>query len=644
MLHPLSIAEWEVTMKRRINQLLLLMLWMGLLGVLPGYPHNAKAQTKGTGARIIRYDEPGTPRFHMGAVVGVSEYLDVEATGTATITDVQFVSHDVSVCSVTKEQNCWRVDRLKEGTAVITMNCKANDKEVERDLLISSFTRVGSEEELIRGIIVKGATVYYGCSDQEGISSASTEVKENVVADRQAVVMYRCGEYYRMELENDETFGDSEEEWGYVKKNQVRIPVTGVSMLQETSFFEGSTVNLEARILPQLATDPALTFQSSNINVATVNENGLVTGIRAGSAVITAKSQSDPAIYAKCRVTVKPYIPVTGIKLQPNPLVLEDGVSGSFQVQILPANASIQDYTWKIEREDVLCVSSKGRYTAMKPGTTKVTVKTKEGGFTDTSEVTVKPVPALGVSLQSEMSIGVGEMRDLVWRMLPVNATNKKVTWISDDPSIASVDRFGNVTGKRLGSTYIHIRTEEGGFTASCKVTVEIYATDVELKKHSLELTLGKSKKLKAVVTPENCTKKNLVWNSKNQSVVSVTQQGKVTAKETGTAEITVYDRYTGAYDFCLITVKANLAVPRLKVKKKGKGWVLSWSKAARATCYYVYRYSSKKKSYQKVGKVSAKHTRYKIEKPKKGGKYRIRACNKPGREFSKYSKAVTVR
>lgn len=631
-------------MKRRISKLLTILFWVGLFGSISGNLHIANADTKGTGARIIRYDEPGTPRFHMGAVVGVSEYLDVEATGTANITDVQFLSHNTSVCCVTKEQNYWKVDRLQEGTAVITMSCKANNKEVERDLLISSYTRVGTEEEPVRGIILKGATVYYGCSDQERISSASTEIKENVLSDRDALVMYRCGDYYRMELEDDQTFGDSEEEWGYVKKSQVRIPVTGVSMLTETSFFEGHTVDLEPKILPLLATESALTFQSSNTNVAAVDKNGIVTGIQAGSAVITAKSQSDPTKFAKCRVTVKPYIPVTGIDIQPNPLVLDDGVSGSFQVRILPENASIQDYSWKIEQDDILRVSSKGRYTAMKPGNARVTVITREGGFTDTCEVTVKPVPARGVSLQSEMSIGVGEIKDPVWRMVPANATNKKVTWSSDDPSIASVDRFGNVTGKRRGSTYIHIQTEEGGFTASCKVTVDIYVADIELKKHSLELTLGKSKPLTAMVTPEDCTKRNLIWNSKNPSVVTVTQQGRVTAKKTGTAEVTVYDRYTGAYDFCLVTVKANLGTPKLKGKKKGKAYVLSWKKVSRATCYYIYRFHSKKKKYEKIRTVAGQKTKYKIAKSQKGEKYKIRAYYKPNEEFSKYSKVITVR
>ncbi len=630
-------------MKIKIIKLLMLLFWLLVIGGISGNLHTANARTKGTGARIIRYDEPGTPRFHMGAVVGVSEYLDVEATGTADITDVQFVSHDTAICSVTREPDYWKVDRLKEGVAVITMSCKANDKEVERDLLISSYTEVGTEEEPVRGILLKGATVYYGCSDQEGISSASTEIKENVTADRQALVMFRCGEYYRVELENDETFGDSEEEWGYVKRSQVKIPVTGVSMLAEAAFFEGRTVDPGVKIQPELATDQTLTFQSSNTNVATVNAAGIVTGIHAGSAVITAKSQSDPTKLAKCRVTVKPYIPVTGIKIQPNPLVLDDGVSGKFQVQIQPENASIQDYSWKIEREDILRVTSKGRYTAMKPGFTRVTVKTKEGGFTDTCEVTVKPVPAQGVSLQNEMNIGVGEIREPVWRMVPVNATNKKVTWTSDDPAIASVDRFGNVMGRKMGSTCIRIQTEEGGFTASCKVTVDIYVADIELKRHSMELTLGKSRKLKVGVTPDNCTKKNLIWNSRNPSVVTVNHEGNITARKTGTAEITVYDRYTGAYDFCLVTVKANLATPKLKVKKKGKKRILSWKKIKRATCYYVYRYSSKSKSYQKIRTVSAKHTRYKIVKSKKRKKYKIRACYKPNGEFSKYSKVITV-
>jgi len=160
--------------KRRM--LSLLVVCALFLGSLSG-ANIAKAGTIGKGARIIVYGEEGQARFHLGDVVGDSVQLTAEATGEKELTNIQFTSSNTSVCGITKVGAYWEVTRLKEGTAVITMTCKVDDDDVERSLLMSNLTPVGSDEELVTGVIKNGTTVYYGCSDVASITSKSTEIK-----------------------------------------------------------------------------------------------------------------------------------------------------------------------------------------------------------------------------------------------------------------------------------------------------------------------------------------------------------------------------------------------------------------------------------------------------------------------------------
>lgn len=604
---------------------------------------SVKAEKTGSGARIILFDEPEQARFHLGGVVGFTQNVTAEPTGEKQLSEIEFSTSNPSVCSITKKENYWELQRLTEGTSIIRMTCKADGDEVVRTLLVSSYVEVGTEDEPVMGIIKGGTTVYYGCTDQEDATSASTEIKATTQNDMQAVVAYRCLDYYRVELD-EETFGDSGEEWGYVKKSQVRIPVTGISGKEDAVFFEGETISLDTKVLPGEATDSRVQYQISNTNVATVSADGKVTGRHAGEAVVTAACVENPALSYKCEITVKPYIPVTGIEIDPHQVEMDDGTSGRFSVRILPADASVQDFSWKVSGENVVQVDSKGRYRAMKPGKATVTVISKEGSFTDSCEVTVRPVPATGVHIQSIMDIDVGEIKSPVWRMIPANATNKSATWTSEDPSVAAVDKQGWVTGVRTGTTNIQIRTREGGFTAVCQVTVHIYVKDIRLRKNTISMTPGETKRLKPIITPQNTTRQKIVWNSKNKDVVSVSDAGEVKALKTGKAEVIVYDRYTGAYDFCLIEVRAGLAKPSLKGKKSKKKYKLSWKKVKRATNYIVYKYNKKKGKFVKVTKLGAGVYQYMVSKPKKGNRYKVRAYYAPTKEYSKYSRQVKIK
>lgn len=164
-------------------------------------------------------------------------------------------------------------------------------------------------------------------------------------------------------------------------------PVTGISLnKQQDSILIGSTDTLSAIITPSDATDKNVTWTSSDSNIATVDNTGKITGIKAGTAIIEATTE-DGGLTATCTVTVLQ--PVTGITLNKTTDTLNVGQSDQLISTIHPADASNQSITWTSSDPNIATVDSTGNVTALSVGTATITVTTADGNKTATCVLTV---------------------------------------------------------------------------------------------------------------------------------------------------------------------------------------------------------------------------------------------------------------
>ena len=176
------------------------------------------------------------------------------------------------------------------------------------------------------------------------------------------------------------------------------------------------------------------------------------------------------------------------------------------------------------------------------------------------------PIAVTGVTLDKPtVSLVAGTNTTLIATVVPANAANKKVTWSSDKPEIASVDAKGTVTAHKAGAAVITVETDEGAKTASCKVTVTAKAavavTEVTLNKSELRLEEGKSEQLTATVAPANATNKTVTWSSNKPDVAAVDKDGKVTAHKVGEATITVTTTDGGKAASCTVRVLTRYTI-----------------------------------------------------------------------------------
>ena len=344
------------------------------------------------------------------------------------------------------------------------------------------------------------------------------------------------------------------------------IKVTEVKLNKsETSILVGGNETFTATVLPENATNQKVTWQSDKTEVATVDASGKVTGVKAGKATITVTTE-DGGKKATCKITVSDTsVAVTGVTLNKNDLSLETGASETLTATIAPADATNQKVTWKSDKPEIATVDATGKVTGVAVGEATITVITEDGGKTATCKVTVKAanVAVTGVKLnKSETSILVGGNETLTATVLPEDATNQKVTWKSDKPEIATVDATGKVTGVAVGEVTITVTTEDGGKTATCKVTVSetsVAVTGITLNKTELILDTGGSETLTATVAPADATNKKVTWKSSDAAVASVDANGKVTGVKAGEATITVTTEDGGKTATCKVTVKPNL-------------------------------------------------------------------------------------
>ena len=343
-----------------------------------------------------------------------------------------------------------------------------------------------------------------------------------------------------------------------------REETAGVSSVAVTpsriEIIEGGSAALSARVSPEAASDRAVAWSSSDRSVATVDKTGTVQGLKPGTATVTATAEGKSGT---CTVTVKAKaVNVTEVTLDKTELTLTEGETEALTATVKPDNADNRKVTWSSDKTEVATVDGAGRVTAVKAGEAVVTVTTEDGGKTATCKVTVKAkaVNVTEVTLdKTELTLTEGETETLTATVRPDNADNRKVTWISDKTEVATVDGAGKVTAVKPGEAVVTVTTEDGGKTASCKVTVKakvVPVTGVDVKPWSVTIGANGTTKLTCTVAPSNATNRNVRWESDNPSVATVDSDGNVRAVSAGVAKVSAVTEDGGFRSGCTVTVK----------------------------------------------------------------------------------------
>ena len=333
----------------------------------------------------------------------------------------------------------------------------------------------------------------------------------------------------------------------------------------------GETRQLTAKLLAadgtEVTSNDDLTWRSSNTAVASVDANGLVTGVAKGTANITV-TVGDKSDTVTATVTEdEPVANSTTIyypssKYGANSTYLHwrfangtwttapgDKMSAACDgyVSFTIANPDAKDIEFVFNNGSGQWDNKGGVSGQNYMASGETVVITDNSGDYATTAPCVVTIPVASVTIAGgDFTLKEGVAKKIVATVAPANATDKTVTWTSSDAAVATVDASGTVKAVKAGTATI--TATAGGKSASVKVTVTLTTVPVEsvtitgagVKNGKISIESGKSVQLNATITPSSAVAGVVSWSSMDQSVASVDGNGKVTAKAEGVTVITV--------------------------------------------------------------------------------------------------------
>ena len=344
------------------------------------------------------------------------------------------------------------------------------------------------------------------------------------------------------------------------------VDVSSVSLNEsEIVLIKGDSELLKATVLPKKATDKSVTWNSSATSVASVDQDGLVTALNYGTAIISVVSNWDASKNAKCTVeVVQDPVPLTGFSLSPGELLLKAGDSNYFNPIFTPANTTERKLTWHSSNESIATVDEDGKITAISKGSVTITA-TSKGTHSLSATATVRVVePFTKIEVvypdqtheryvksnggYYEMHVGENGIR-IEARGYPIDCGDK-ISFLSSDPSILSVSEDGLVKPLKYSANLVAVYV--GSQTGSVEektlrfkvwdkpsgVSLSITNSGVNLASGSGRpsefIGVGCTQKFRVAVEPSTAKQAPLLQSWTGNLTCEMTGTGlSVTAKET---------------------------------------------------------------------------------------------------------------
>ena len=315
------------------------------------------------------------------------------------------------------------------------------------------------------------------------------------------------------------------------------IPVTGLTVNNLTdpdTMYLGEEKTLDVTVIPSDAANTDLTFTSSDPSVISIDENGRLIAIAVGTSVITVEAADGSGTVQTLTVTVYDITVPAG-------LTVEAGKTAAICAQIIPDGATEASFVYSSSDERIAAVDTNGILAALEYGTAVVSVT--DGNITKDIAVTVVDADAT----VTNSNLKKDETAEILVTVHPDGADTVSVTLTSSDDSVVTI-KDGKIVGVSNGTAEItaeitvEVDGEEITLIRTFTVTSEIPVAGIAITNLTdpTIMYVGEEKNIEVTVIPEDAANKILNYSSSDPSVVSVDENGRLTANAVGSAVITV--------------------------------------------------------------------------------------------------------
>lgn len=311
-----------------------------------------------------------------------------------------------------------------------------------------------------------------------------------------------------------------------------------------------------------------VSYTSGNTDVLTVDENGLIKALDAGSTTVTLRTPNG----VSKTINVNVERPITNVDMSSNTITID--LSGSEQVfdlvaTIKPLNTSYNKIlVWASDNSNVASVDQNGHVIAKNVGTANITAISTNGVIGKCKVVVNRSVTEVNIK-EGDFDLAENDSVAIHYEFNEGANVGTGVSFTSSDESIATIDNVGNITGIACGTAEIKVTTEEG-FEDTITVTIKKGVTSFSLDKTEEEINKGTSINIGCIFNEDAELNKEVSYISLNPLVCSVDQNGKVTGLNNGTAVIEV-KTVKGLKATCTITVKTAVVEVSFLDKSLGR-------------------------------------------------------------------------
>lgn len=331
-------------------------------------------------------------------------------------------------------------------------------------------------------------------------------------------------------------------------------PITGLTLnTYYQNMVKGTRFVLIPYVEPTTASNKDVTFWSSDLDVATVDEKGIITAVNGGTCEIVVTTV-ESSFVAKCTIDVKEY--VSSIQLPFDFKYLNFGDLYKMTAEVGSKTASNKALVWTSSDTGIVTVDENGVIKGVGYGRAIITATAADGSGVSASCIiqVVKPVTEIILDKQ-KATMYVGDIIHINATVKPADASVQKLTWTSSDPSIARVYDDGDVEAISVGRCKIYVTSTDGNdIIAECTIIVKqiVQATSLTLNSHEILMLRGKMRQLSARLYPLNATE-GVHWYSTDTSIVQVDDDGWITTVGAGVCEVIAYTYYGTIEDKCLV-------------------------------------------------------------------------------------------
>ena len=304
----------------------------------------------------------------------------------------------------------------------------------------------------------------------------------------------------------------------------------------------GESLALGVEYSPYNATIRQVEWTSKKPDVVSVNDQGVVTGIKKGSANIVATAADGSGKTASVIVTVaqRP----TGITVRESSVKIATRQQAYLHASVTPATANDKGVTYTSSDPSIATVTAGGQVKGVKRGECEIIITAKANPSVSVSVPVqvIQKVESIAFT-GTPVSLPVRTTAQLTWDVFPTDATIKDVTFNSSNKKVATVDQNGIVTGLYRGtSTITATATDGSNKRGQVRVTVTQPVEGVSMQYSVYHVQLEGGMNVKAVIHPSNANNTNVHFSMENPYIATVTDKrniGYVRGRSAGVTRIT---------------------------------------------------------------------------------------------------------